>query len=99
MIEQIISDYVIPIVMIIGLIEFVKHVQDAGRLTASMIMHVVFCLVAGLLLVLQGWQDGFTAGLVAGIAYKWLLLISMVQLFYSLVVKKIREAGGKVKGE
>lgn len=99
MLDQIMSNYIQPIVLIIGMIEFIKNVREKGKLTPSMVMQVVFCFIASALVVLQGWQDGFTAALVALIVYKWLLLISLVTLFYDLVVKKIKEAGGNVKGE
>lgn len=99
MLEQIITDYVLPIVTIIGLIEFCKRVRDNGRLTSSMVMQLVFSFVYALLIITGSWQDEFTAMLVALIAYRWLQTVAMVTLFYDLVVKKIRDAGGKVKGE
>lgn len=85
-----------PIIMIIGLIEFTRKVMDKKKLNLYMILQVVFCFVSGLMIVLSGWIDGFTAGLVVAIVYKWLMLVSLTTLFYQLLVKKIREAGGKV---
>lgn len=99
MLENIISDYIAPIIMIVGLIEFTRKAVDKKKLTFYMMLQIVFCFIAGLLIVLGNWADEFTAGLVVAVAYKWLMLVSLSTLFYQLIVKKIRDAGGQVRGE
>lgn len=99
MLEQIIMDYIAPIVMIIGLIEFTRKAIEKKRLTVYMVLQLVFCFVAGLLIVIEAAPAEFTAWLILAITYKWLMLVSITTLFYSLIVKKIRDAGGQVKGE
>lgn len=100
MIETVISEYIKPIIMIMGLIELVKKCLPGKRSKYFwIIIQGVFCLIAGLLVGLQGWVDGLTTALVVLILTKFLVLLSLTTLFYQFFLKKIRDAGGKVQGK
>jgi hypothetical protein len=94
MIEQVLMEYVKPIILVIGLIEMAKKYGN-GNITrvGIMIMQLVFCLIAGVLVALQGWTEGFTSGLVVLMVTKWLILLSLTTLFYDFLLKKIKAIG------
>ena len=96
---NVLKEYVPAIIIIMGLIEFTRQATEKKRLSKYMILQLIFCLVAGVLSPLQGWGDGYTAGLIILMITKWLTFISLTTLFYELIVRKIKEAGGKIKGE
>ena len=97
MIQETLMEYGQSILMVIGLMELFKKLIEKKLTHRQLILiQVSLCFVAGLLNGLTGWQDGLTAGLVVLIITKCGLLASITTLFYSLIVKKIRDAGGKV---
>lgn len=100
MIEEIITEYIKPIIMIMGLIELVKKCLPEKKSKYFWItIQTVLCLIAGILVGLQGWVDGINTALIVLIMTKFLVLLSLTTLFYEFFLKKIREAGGKIKGK
>lgn len=100
MIQETLMEYGQSTLMVIGLMELFKKLISKKLTHRQLILiQVSLCFVAGLLNGLTDWQDGFTAGLIVLVANKWGLLASITTLFYSLIIKKIRDAGGKIREE
>lgn len=96
MLEALIQEYLKPIVLIIGQIEFTKRIIKNG-LNRYQVMQICFCLVAVILITFRGdLSDPLV--MVFEIVYETLFMISITTLFYDLFVKKIKAAGGKIKG-
>lgn len=99
MVQEIILEYGKALLFVIGGIEFVNKARET-KLSKNwkIILQVIFSLVAGILNGLSGWADGFTVGLVVLIISKFGMVLVVSTLFYQLGVKKIRDAGGKIRG-
>lgn len=94
MVEQVLLRYVQPCLMVIGLIEFVKKGTDKKmEKKFYMILQLILCAVAGILVALKEWTEGFTGGLVVLMLIETGMLISLTMLFYELLVKKIKALG------
>lgn len=94
MIEMLIREYLKPIIMIVGLIEFTKPIlkNEFGR---SQIMQICFCILAVILVTFQG-ELSTPLIMIFTIAYESVFMISITTLFYDLFVKRIKSLGGKV---
>ena len=99
MVQEIFLEYGRALLFVIGGIEFMNKASDKP-LTKRMkiVLQVVNSLVAAVLMVLDGWTEGFTGGLIVLIFSKFCMVLFVSTLFYQLAVKKIRDAGGQIKG-
>lgn len=96
-IKQVLMEYLPPIIMIVGLIELTRRILEKG-FNRYVVLQFIFCFLAGLLKSLETWKGEFVFLLVIAVVYKFLMLLSLTTLFYQLIVKKIKEAGGQVRG-
>lgn len=94
MIEMLIQEYLKPIIMIVGLIEFTKPILKDG-IRRSQIMQICFCVLAVILVTFQG-EISTPLVIIFTIAYESVFMISITTLFYDLFVKRIKSIGGKV---
>lgn len=99
-IKEALVTYLPSIIMVIGLIEYVKNwfVKGDRRQRVYLLMQLFASLLAGLLLVTSAWIGDIGLLLLFSVVYAWGMILSLTTLFYDLIVKKIRDAGGQVKG-
>lgn len=84
MIEVILENYLLPIITIIGMVEFFKNIKKYG-FTSKQIYQIFFSILWAIK------NEGITSVWFISIPWSMMVMISLSTLFWNYVFKKIRD--------